>query len=53
MEKAIPQYQIGHVEAIRAVEENLPEGICLLGNYLEGVSVSDTVQLAKKKIFKF
>lgn len=37
---AIPQYTLGHGDRIRGIWENLPPGLYLAGNYLEGVSVS-------------
>jgi oxygen-dependent protoporphyrinogen oxidase len=49
--KAIPQYLLDHVENIRSIRERLPSGIHLMGNYLEGVSVSDSIASAKKEVF--
>jgi oxygen-dependent protoporphyrinogen oxidase len=37
---AIPQYTLGHSDRIREIWQNLPPGLFLAGNYLEGVSVS-------------
>ena len=48
-ERAIPQYQIGHLEIIRHIEdfENQHKGIILGGNYRGGISVSDCIISAK------
>lgn len=47
IEGAIPQYVIGHQSNITSIQKNLPAGIHLIGNYLEGVSVSDAVKVAR------
>jgi protoporphyrinogen/coproporphyrinogen III oxidase len=49
IEKAIPQYVLGHKKNIEEIRKSLPEGIHLVGNYLEGVSVSDSIKLAKEE----
>jgi len=49
--RAIPQYVLGHdrrVEILRQTERDLP-GLHFVGNYLEGVSVGDCVEVATKK----
>lgn len=46
--EAIPQYNVGHAQRIRIIEEcvaRLPE-VRLCGNYLRGPSVSDCIKLA-------
>ncbi len=49
-EKAIPQYQLGHLEIIKQIEEfeNSHKGIILGGNYRGGISVSDCVISANR-----
>jgi len=42
--KAIPQYMLDHQKLINNLE--LPEGLSLIGNYLRGVSLEDTVKSA-------
>lgn len=45
---ALPQYNLGHVQRLRAVRENLARlpGIFLAGNYLEGPSIGNCVDTA-------
>ncbi len=47
---AIPQYHLGHVEKIGRLHAALaPEpGLHLVGNYLTGVSINDTIRLATR-----
>ncbi|HXG63666.1 MAG TPA: protoporphyrinogen oxidase [Blastocatellia bacterium] len=49
-ERAIPQYNLGHVERVRRIEGLLREqaGIALTGNYLHGVSVGDCIKEANR-----
>ena len=49
-ERAIPQYNIGHRDRVRRIEEllgNLP-GLRLIGNYLHGVSTGDVIKEADR-----
>ncbi len=48
-ERAIPQYQLGHLEIIKQIEEfeNRYPGLILGGNYRGGISVSDCIISAK------
>ncbi len=48
-ERAIPQYNIGHVERVRRIEELLRAraGLHLIGNYLRGVSTGDCIKEAR------
>lgn len=39
-EKAIPQYVLGHNEAVRTIRKKLPPGLSLAGNYLDGISLA-------------
>ncbi len=49
MEKAIPQYVLGHKKRIAAIQSLLSkeEGFFLTGNYLDGLSLEDLLQRAK------
>ncbi|MEP7272934.1 MAG: protoporphyrinogen oxidase [Acidobacteriota bacterium] len=42
---AIPQYEIGHLKRVKAIEDRLShnKGLSLLGNYLRGVSLGDCI----------
>lgn len=49
-EKALPQFECGHlkrIEAIRAKLQRRP-GLWLVGNYIDGVGISDCVRHARK-----
>lgn len=46
--QALPQYEIGHLELIRQIQELLPPRFLLGGNYLKGVGMADLVVQAKK-----
>lgn len=50
VEKAIPQYELGHKELINEINLALEAqvGLHLTGNYLAGVSIADTVKQAVK-----
>lgn len=50
MPRAIPQFILGHRDNIVFIRKNLPQGIHLLGNYLEGVSVNDAISVARNLI---
>ncbi|MBS0627417.1 MAG: protoporphyrinogen oxidase, partial [Verrucomicrobia bacterium] len=50
MPKAIPQFVLGHKDSVEFIRKNLPQGIYLVGNYLEGVSVNDAIRTAKNLI---
>jgi protoporphyrinogen/coproporphyrinogen III oxidase len=49
-ERAIPQYNIGHVERVRRIEELLRDmpGLSIIGNYLHGVSTGDCIKEADR-----
>jgi oxygen-dependent protoporphyrinogen oxidase len=49
-ERAIPQYNIGHVERVRRIGDLLKTipGLHLIGNYLHGVSTGDCVKEANR-----
>jgi protoporphyrinogen/coproporphyrinogen III oxidase len=42
--RSMPQYEVGHLERIRAIEDSLPAGIFLTGNAYHGVGVADAVR---------
>jgi oxygen-dependent protoporphyrinogen oxidase len=44
--RSMPQYEVGHLECIRAIEDSLPGGIFLTGNAYHGVGVADAVRSA-------
>ncbi len=48
IEKAIPQYRIGHHEKTEQALSNLPSGLILAGNWLGGVSIADCIAYATK-----
>jgi len=47
---ALPQYTVGHLERLRAVEERLKAwpGLFLVGNAYRGVGVPDRIAEAKE-----
>jgi hypothetical protein len=42
----MPQYEVGHLERVRAIEASLPAGIFVTGNAYQGVGVADAVRSA-------
>jgi protoporphyrinogen/coproporphyrinogen III oxidase len=44
--RSMPQYEVGHLERVRAIESILPAGIFVTGNALHGVGVADAVRSA-------
>jgi oxygen-dependent protoporphyrinogen oxidase len=46
--RSMPQYEVGHVERVDAVESALPPGIFVVGNAYRGVGVADTVRGANE-----
>jgi oxygen-dependent protoporphyrinogen oxidase len=48
-DRAIPQYNLGHLDRVRRIEELMGRaGIWLIGNYLRGVSVGDCIREADR-----
>ncbi len=43
MSKAIPQYELGHVDKVRQIEVLSPSNLKVLGNYMYGVSLIDII----------
>jgi len=54
-QKAIPQYQVGHEEKLRKIDERLKSfpGFYLTGNAYRGVSVNDCIQNSIELVDKF
>jgi protoporphyrinogen/coproporphyrinogen III oxidase len=44
--RSMPQYEVGHLELVRAIEASLPAGIFPTGNAYHGVGVADAVRSA-------
>jgi oxygen-dependent protoporphyrinogen oxidase len=44
--RSMPQYEVGHLERVRAIGASLPPGIFLTGNAYHGVGVADAVRSA-------
>jgi protoporphyrinogen oxidase len=40
----MPQYEVGHLERVAAIEDSLPPGIFVAGNAYRGVGVADAVR---------
>lgn len=51
-ENAYPQYDVGHIERVNAIEATLPENIAIAGNAYRGVGIPDTVKTAKTAVEK-
>ena len=51
---AIPQYNIGHINRIKKLEElmNKNTGLFFTGNYLHGISINDTIRTSKAVVEK-
>lgn len=49
---AIPQYNLGHPEKIKHIEElmNKNTGLFFTGNYLYGISINDTIKTSKSSV---
>jgi oxygen-dependent protoporphyrinogen oxidase len=46
--RSMPQYEVGHLERVAAIEASLPPGIFVVGNAYRGVGVADTVRGAQE-----
>ena len=44
--RSMPQFEVGHLERVRAIDEALPPGIFVAGNAYLGVGVADAVRSA-------
>ena len=45
--RAMPQYEIGHLDRVRRIREALPPGIFVVGSAFDGVGVSDLARAAE------
>lgn len=48
LEKAIPQYLVGHKDLVMQIESAAPEGLLVLGNFMYGVSIIDLISKSKE-----
>ena len=46
--RSMPQFEVGHLERVRAIETSLPAGIFVTGNAYLGVGVADAVRSADR-----
>ena len=44
--RAMPQYEVGHEECVRAIRQNLPAGVFVVGSAYDGVGIPDCVRAA-------
>jgi len=44
--RAMPQYELGHLDRVRGIREALPPGIFVVGSAFDGVGVSDLARAA-------
>lgn len=44
--RAMPQYEVGHEERVRAIRRNLPAGVFIVGSAYDGVGIPDCVRAA-------
>jgi protoporphyrinogen/coproporphyrinogen III oxidase len=42
--KAMPQYEVGHLERVERIERALPEGVIVAGQAYRGVGIADAVR---------
>jgi len=48
MPRSLPQYAVGHLERIAALQARLPKGLCLIGNAYIGVGIPDLIREARR-----
>jgi len=48
IDKAIPQYELGHLDKVSQIEALSPKNLTVLGNYMYGVSLIDIVLKSKE-----
>jgi oxygen-dependent protoporphyrinogen oxidase len=46
--RAMPQYELGHLDRVRRIREVLPPGIFVVGSAFDGVGVSDLARAAEE-----
>ena len=44
VDRAMPQYEVGHLERVRAIRRNLPAGMFVVGSAYDGVGIPDCVR---------
>ncbi len=49
-QRAIPQFMLRHKDQVQKVRSLLPQNLILVGNYLDGVGLSDVIQTAKSAV---
>lgn len=49
-QRATPQYDVGHLDNVQAIENNLPENLYITGSAYRGVGVPDCVHQAQQVI---
>lgn len=49
IDKAIPQYELGHLDKVRQIEMLSPKNLTVLGSYMYGVSLIDIVSKSKER----
>jgi protoporphyrinogen/coproporphyrinogen III oxidase len=45
-ERAMPQYEVGHLDRVQRIRDSLPEGIFVTGSAYRGVGIADCVRQA-------
>jgi len=46
--RAMPQYELGHLDRVRRIRDELPAGIVVVGSAFDGVGVSDLARAAEE-----
>jgi oxygen-dependent protoporphyrinogen oxidase len=46
--RSMPQYEVGHLDRVAAIERSLPAGIVVVGNAYRGIGIADTVRSAEE-----
>jgi oxygen-dependent protoporphyrinogen oxidase len=46
--RAMPQYELGHLDRVRRIRDELPAGIVVVGSAFDGVGVSDLARAAQE-----
>ncbi len=48
LRKSLPQYEVGHLDLISEVREELPKGIALAGSYIRGTGIPDCIDSGRE-----
>ena len=43
-ERSMPQYEVGHLDRVQAIEKNLTPGLALAGNSYRGAGIPDCIR---------